>query len=209
MIIRKIVTFYSFVITSFIVVSGLLSANNYAELITAICFSPLALYFFVLMIPKKANNVVHEIESAIEIIPDKNTNLKKKDEKNTEYDPERRKFLKLIGAAGGAIFLTAIFTKKAEASFFGSMPGPGTVAIKNTQGVAIDPAEKKPTDGYSITEIDDSGSDTYYGFVNKDGAWFILKDSDSTYRYAKGSSLFSINWSGRSALTYDYFNNVF
>lgn len=209
MIIRKLVTFYSFVITSFIVVSGILSANNYIELFTAICFSPLALYFFVLMIPKKANNVSREIETAVEIIPDKINNSKVKKDKDTEYDPERRKFLKLIGAAGGAIFLTAIFTKKAEASFFGSMPGPGTVAIKNTSGVAIDPAEKKPTDGYSITEIDDSGADTYYGFVNKDGAWFILKDSDSTYRYAKGSSLFSINWAGRTGLSYDYFNNVF
>ncbi len=124
-------------------------------------------YFLVLMLPRKATKLAHDLEAAIEIIPDKISKADVKNIKDSEYDPERRKFLKLIGAAGGAIFLTAIFTKKAEASFFGSMPGPGTVAIKNTQGVAIDPAEKKPTDGYSITEIDDTGSDTYYGFVNK------------------------------------------
>ncbi len=210
MIIRKLVTFYSFVLTSFITVTGILSANNYLELLTAISFSPLALYFFVLMTPKKASVLSRDVDSIVEIIP--NSKVIKENNhvnKNVEYDPERRKFLKLISAAGGAIFLTAIFTKKAEASFFGSMPGPGTVAIKNTSGVAIDPAEKKPTDGYSITEIDDSGADTYYGFVNKDGAWFVLKDSDSTYRYAKGTSSFSTNWSDRASLTYDYFNNVF
>ncbi len=209
MIIRKLITFYSFVITSFIVVSGILSANSYLELLTAISFSPLSLYFFVLMLPKKAGSISKNITEVLEVIPDKIESGSIKKIKDSEFDPERRKFLKLISAAGGAIFLTAIFTKKAEASFFGSMPGPGTVAIKNTSGVAIDPAEKKPTDGYSITEIDDSGADTYYGFVNKDGAWFILKDSDSTYRYAKGASSFSTNWSDRASLTYDYFNNVF
>jgi hypothetical protein len=72
----------------------------------------------------------------LDIIPDSINKIKNKD-----YDPERRKFLKLIGAAGGSLFLMTIFTKKAEASFFGSMPGPGTLAIKNSSGTTIDPSE--------------------------------------------------------------------
>jgi hypothetical protein len=203
--IKKIVTLYAFVLTTFMAISGILGARNFIELSTALLFSLLSFYFSILMLPKQ-NKVLKSIkeDNVLDLIPDKITEIK-----NSDYDPERRKFLKLIGAAGGAIFLTAIFTKKAEASFFGSMPGPGTVAIKNTQGVAIDPAEKKPTDGYSISEIDDSGTDAYYGFVNKDGAWFILKDSNGIYRYAKGSSSFSTNWTDRASLTYDYFNVVF
>jgi hypothetical protein len=133
--------------------------------------------------------------------------------KNPDYDPERRKFLKLIGAAGGSLFLMTIFTRSAEASFFGSMPGPGTLAIKNTSGVKIDPAEKKPTDGYNITEVDDSGVDSYYGFVNKDGAWYIQKElSTGAYRYVKGSNDFTnavTGWPNRTNLTYNYFDQVF
>lgn len=205
--IKKIVTLYAFVLTTFMAISGILGANNFVELLTSLLFSLLSFYFSILMLPtrnKALKSLSTEPEPALQIIPDKI-----KAEKENDYDPERRKFLKLIGAAGGAIFLTAIFTRKAEASFFGSMPGPGTVAIKNTQGVAIDPAEKKPTDGYSITEIDDAGTDAYYGFVNKDGAWFILKDSNGIYRYSKGSSSFSTNWTDKESLTYDYFNVVF
>lgn len=201
---KKLVTFYSFTISSFMAISGILSAKNIFELSTAIVFSLVSYYFFILMLPKKARPVV-KIEPVLDIIPDKIKEIK-----NPDYDPQRRKFLKLVGAAGGSLFLMALLTRKAEASFFGSMPGPGTVAIKNTQGVAIDPAEKKPTDGYTVSEIDDSGSDIYYGFLNKDGAWYIQKEtSDGGYRYVKGSSGFSTYWSLRDTLTYNYFNEVF
>src|SRR3989339_1604483 len=162
---KKIVVLYSFVITSFMAISGILNATSLPEVASAVMlFTPLAFYFTVLMLPKKHHSVP-AIEPIVDIIPNE---LKKI--KNTDYDPERRKFLKLIGAAGGSLFMLAMFTKKAEAAFFGSMPGPGTVSIKNTSGTQIDPAQKKPTDGYNITEIDDSAADIYYGFVNKEGA---------------------------------------
>ncbi len=203
MIIRKIITFYAFVVTSFMAVTGILSASSVPELITAIIFTPLAFYFATLIIPRKAKTL--SFEPVLDIIPD---NIKKIE--NTDYDPERRKFLKLIGAAGGSLFLMTVFTRKAEASFFGSMPGPGSISVKNSTGVLIDPSEKKPTDGYNITEIDDSGIDVYYGFVNKDGAWFIQKElSTGAYRYSKGASDFATNWTGRTGLTYDYFNVIF
>lgn len=203
---KKIVAFYSFIITSFMAVTGILSASSISELIIAILFTPLAFYFSSLMIPRKAKVV--NFDPVLDIIPDKIRQIK-----NPDYDPERRKFLKLIGAAGGSLFLMTVFTRKAEASFFGSMPGPGTLAIKNSLGATIDPAEKKPTDGYNITEIDDSGVDTYYGFVNKDGAWFIQKElSTGAYRYIKGTSDFTnatTGWPNRTSLTYGYFNDIF
>jgi len=206
--IRKLITFYSFIITAFITVSGILSATNYIELITAMLFSPLALYFFILMLPKKASRVVINMDPVLDIIPDQIKKIK-----NPDYDPERRKFLKLIGAAGGSLFLMTIFTRNAEASFFGSMPGPGTLAIKNSSGTTIDPAEQKPTDGYNITEIDDSGADTYYGYLNKNGAWYIQKElSTGAYRYVKGASDFTnvtTGWPNRASLTYGYFNDIF
>jgi hypothetical protein len=206
---KKLVIFYSFILTTFMAISGLLSASNYLELITAILFTPIAIYFFLLMLPTKSKTInIDLIEPIVDAVPEVLKRVK-----NPDYDPERRKFLKLIGAAGGSLFLMTIFTRSAEASFFGSMPGPGTLALKNTSGTQIDPAEKKPTDGYNITEIDDSGVDIYYGFVNKDGAWYIQKElSTGAYRYIKGTSDFTnatTGWPNRTSLSYGYFNDIF
>ncbi len=126
-------------------------------------------------------------------------------------DDNRRLFLKLVGSTSLSILFMAVLGKgSAKAAFFGSIPGPGTVAIKDSSGLAIDPAEKQPTDGYTITEVDDSSTTSYYGFMHKTGAWYITKeDSSGSYRYAKGPSSFSTNWTGRALLSYDYFDNVF
>jgi hypothetical protein len=125
-------------------------------------------------------------------------------------DINRRLFLRLIGTAGLGTFLMSVFTKEAQAAFFGSVPGPGTVSIKDSSGNQIDPAEKQPTDGYRVNEVDDASLPSYYGFINQDGAWYIAReDSSGSWRYSKGSSSFSTNWTGRAALAYDYFDVTF
>ena len=57
------------------------------------------------------------------------------------------------------------------------------------------------------------GDDTnrIYGYINKKGAWYIQKydSSNFTYKYVKGASDFSTNWTNRASLTYDFFNEVF
>ncbi len=126
-------------------------------------------------------------------------------------DMDRRNFLKLVaGSSLGFTVLSLVMPSKAQAAFFGSVPGPGVVALKDSTGVKIDPKEKNPTDGYSISEIDDNAVPSYYGFVDKDGKWYISKEvTAGSYRYAKGAASFATNWTGRAALTYDYFDNVF
>lgn len=126
-------------------------------------------------------------------------------------DDNRRIFLKLIGTTSlSLIFMAVLGKKSAQAAFFGSVPGPGSVAVKNIAGDLIDPAEKQSTDGYEISEVDDSGAISYYGFVHKSGAWYITKeDATGGYRYAKGPSAFSTGWTARAGLTYDYFDAVF
>ena len=127
-----------------------------------------------------------------------------------EIDEDRRTFLKIIASAGAGLFFMTIFTKKTEAAFFGSAPQPSTLKLKDSQGNIIDPAEKNPTDGFRITQIDDSSTPTYYGFVDKNGSWFIMKEESSgAYRYVKGDSNFSNSWSNRTSLTYGYFDEVF
>ena len=128
----------------------------------------------------------------------------------SRIDVDRRLFLKLIGSAGFSVFMMSIFTSKAHASFFGSLPGSSAIQIKDSSGTKIDPSQEHATDGYEVSEIDDASAPAYYGFMNASGAWYITREaSDGSYRYAKGSSSFSTNWTGRAALSYDYYNNVF
>lgn len=205
--------YYGFIVVTIMTISGLVGAKNTPQLISGVIFLPLAGYFILRVLPKKrqAINI-----PAIVLEPKNLKQLKKqvlkKDqspEKLPRIDVDRRQFLKLIGSAGLVLFLFSIFAKKAEAAFFGSVPGPGTVALKDTAGVQIDPAQLHPTDGYKISQLDDS-SPAFYGFVRKDGAWFIMKeDSSGNYRYTKGATTFSTNWTNRASLTYDYFDVIF
>lgn len=202
---KRILIYYSFIISILMVTFSFLGAKSFPELLSAIFFAPIGLYFGILVLPKRGQAV-----SIVKTKPrPEKGRLEEEFDSEKGFDPQRRTFLKLIGSAGASLFLFSIFTKKAQAAFFGSVPGPGTVALKDTAGTQINPAEKYPTDGYKITELDDS-SPAYYGFVDKTGAWFIMKEgSDGTYRYAKGSSNFSTNWTNRGSLSYDYFDAVF
>lgn len=190
------------------VVLGFLGAKSYSELISAILFSPIGLYFGLSVLPKR-NKAAVIVKTPSQ--PKKLTKIEPiEGEVEEELDPERRKFLKIIGSAGVSVFLLSVFTKKAQAAFFGSVPGPGTVAIKDTTGAQIDPAIKHPTDGYNITAIDDSTLPSYYGFVEKDGAWFIMQeDEDGNYLYFKGASDFSSSWAVKGGLQYDTFDEIF
>ena len=208
---RKAVIYYSFIITFIMVVMGFISAQNVPHLVSSVLFFPLALYFWLQVFPQRKRAINLAVVKAKEdkiVKTDEKTELAEEGEIEG-VDQDRRAFLKIIGSAGLSLFMMAIFTKKAEAAFFGSVPGPGTVAIKDASGQLINPAEKQPTDGYKISRIDDS-TPSYYGFTNKDGAWFIMKeDSNGNYTYATGSSNFSSNWANRASLTYGEFFDVF
>ena len=203
----KLIIYYNFILTSIMALMGFLSVNSIPQFISAILFLPLSFYYLLLVIPKKRKAL---------IIPQLKRSPKQSPVKLKSFDTDRRTFLKLIGSAGLSIFMLALFTKKAEAAFFGSVPGPGTVAIKDTTGAQINPAIKHPTDGYKITQLDETTDlpNTYYGFVNKDGAWFIMLDDGSgNYRYRRGDSDFTndlTGWPDRTDLEeYGYFYAIF
>ncbi len=210
--IEKILIYYSFVISSLVVVMGFVSAGSLTQMISGVIFVPLLIYFASQVFPRRTRAV--RLPKTPEIIIQ--TNEDKVDEKTIKLkkegvDIDRRTFLKLIGSAGLSLFLFSIFTKRAEAAFFGSVPGPGTVSVKDIAGNKINPAEKQPTDGYRISRLDDA-SPAYYGFTNKDGAWFVMKElEDGSYLYRKGNSGFAAAWAerGNIGITYDEFENVF
>jgi hypothetical protein len=70
-------------------------------------------------------------------------------------------------------------------------------------------------DQYKVSDMDDASNPRYYGFVDKDGKWYILKEDTSakSYRYTRGSGDYETAttgaWATRASLTYDYFHNVF
>jgi len=168
------------------------------EFIFLVMIFPLPLYFWLISFHQQREKTTVETKPA----------EKTKEEMISE--PLRRKFIKMIGGTGVGLLIAALISpKKAEAAFFGSVPGPGTVAVKDSSNNKIDPAIKSPTDAYGITQIDDS-SPSYYGFVNKEGSWYITRETDDgAYRYSKGAIDFSSNWLNRDSLSYGYFDTTF
>lgn len=236
---KKILIYYCFILSNTLVIMGFIGATNPAQLISAILFYPLGVYFLLLVIPRRQKAIPlpikkppadisllsltkeiyspltpstspsPAIESPLEIIhghnqPSIHTIL------DGDIDIDRRRFLKIIGSTSITIFMLSIFTKKAQAAFFGSVPGPGTVALKDPNtGLQITPAQDHPTDGFRIAQLDDS-TPAYYGFTDKDGAWYIMReDTSGNYRYSQGGTDFSTNWTNRTSLSYDYFDVVF
>lgn len=121
-----------------------------------------------------------------------------------DYQIDRRKLLRLFaGTSLGLLVLYLFNPKKANAAFFGSIPGPGTVAIKDSLGAVVDPAVKNPTDGYGISGVDESAATHYYGFVHYNNIdWYILKEtSGGEYTYASKvnntNSTYSDAWSNK------------
>lgn len=197
---------------------GFLGALDFKDLSSAILFFPMAVYFGLMVVPQRSKAIpipdrYKSNQKTVKATIVSRPKIPLSVQTPQALDGDRRRFLKLIGSAGLALFLFAIFTKKAHGAFFGSVPGPGTVALKDSSGALVDPAVKQPTDGYKINQLDDSDP-AYYGFVNKDGDWFIMKESSSgDYRYYKkkvGDGNFSTEWPNRGTLSpYDYFDAIF
>jgi hypothetical protein len=199
---------------------GLFSAQNTIQLFNSLVYLPLIFYFGIRILhfanksPKSRKSL--QVSSTLSTPVTKPTPIVEATPIRPitpvagVADNDKRLFLKLIGSAGVSLVFMALFTKKAQASFFGSAPvGPGLVGIKDIAGNKIDPAEKKPTDGYEISNIDDVGNPQYYGFIKKTGDWYIMQKDAGTFLYAKGANSYSINWTIRGTLIFDYYNNVF
>jgi hypothetical protein len=217
-IILTILNLFCYALITIIWLMNLLTAKSSTQIILGIVYTPLVFYFGQELINKIKILVTKiSVQREIEINKKAITN-------NTEIsnpvkisDKDRRQFLKMVGSTGlGLITLSLLNPKKAGATFFGSVPGPGTISIKDADGNKIDPAAKQPTDGYKISKIDDTSSDTYayYGFVDQNGQWYIQRETTSgvdtgDFLYKKGASNFSSAWGTRADPTYDYFDSIF
>lgn len=200
--------FFSFVL----VISGAINIRGVKDGLFLLVTAPL-LVFFVAEAKVKVVGLIKVLKEKREA--EKNIKEEEVIADGRLIDESKRKFLKI--AAGTSLATVAMYflnRQKAGAAFFGSIPGPGTVAIKDSTGTKVDIAQKQPLDGYSISDIDTSGSTQYFGFMNKDGAWYILQaNADNSIRYARGSSGYTTPttgaWATRASQSYGIFSEVF
>ena len=185
----RVLIYYCFIVSTAVVAISFLSSVDLPEFLSALIFSPMAIYFLLLVWPNKKQALVSPTPN---------------------IDTNRRDFLKLIGSAGILALIMGLFGRRGGISpIMGGNIETESITLKNVSGNVINPAENSPTDGYSISQIDDSVP-AYFGFVNKNGGWFIMREGeDSAYRYAKGESNFTQSWANRLKLDYNYFDKVF
>lgn len=64
---------------------------------------------------------------------------------------------------------------------------------------------------YKASDIDIAADTKYYGFIDKDGNWYIIKEvtTAGTFRFVKGSSGYTTAWTARASQSYDYFYTIF
>lgn len=229
---KQLLILYCLIITAIFLVAGLLVSEQPNQYLYSLMFAPLVIFFarqlaipYVqasdqptaririprskLQSPKKAKPSPKSSQSQI-ISADEGIVEPEILSDEAIVDINKRLFLKLIGSAGLGLFVFSLFSKQSHAAFFGSMPGPGIIKLKDSSDNIIDPAQKEPTDGYEIQDVDDATTPAYYGFVDKDGRWYITKeDASGSFRYVRGATSYATNWITRDQHAYDYFNNVF
>jgi hypothetical protein len=209
---RKTLTYSSFVVASLALIVVFVTATTYTQLGVAVLLYPLLVYFaYELFIRRNWKAPAITVQPQVKLAKKVGVETAKLQRKSVGIvDVDKREFLKMIGVAGISFFLFSIFTRRSESLFFGKAAGPGISALEDSAGNKIDPAERQPTDGYRISEIDDNEL-TFYGFINKNGGWFIMKEDPNagSFRYIKGESDFPGNWTNRESLKYDYFHNIF
>jgi hypothetical protein len=198
---RKILIIYGLILGVVVTLANLIAIRHWSDLWLNIVLIPLPIYFILIIKTKKKET--NEIEEIVE------------EQEVGQIDDRRRKFLKVLTSTGLAtVLLYFLNAKKAQAAFFGSVPGPGTISIKDSEGKKIDPAVNSPTDGYTVSNVDDDTFPNYYGFINKDSNWYIqMAGSDGTFLFANNSNntvdSYSDAWTGRTTLTYNSFDVAF
>ena len=204
---RRVIIYYCFILTTTVVSLSFLSSRNVPQFASSLIFSPMALYFLLLVWPRR--------KEALLLSQGGRTAAGQPEYKSlpapaTKLDVDRRNFLKLIGSAGILAVILGLFSKRSGVpAFLGNVDSFESVTLKNTSGNVINPAESSPTEGYNISQIDDSVP-AHFGFINKDGAWFIMKESeDGAFHYTKGEKDFATNWGNRAKLKYNNFDEVF
>lgn len=80
-------------------------------------------------------------------------------------------------------------------------------SIVNSSGSTLE-SFTGPLEDYVASNKDESmsGGTSYYGFLKSNGDWYIQRVTTTDLDFAFGISDYSSNWTGRSGLTYQKFD---
>lgn len=199
-------TFYVIlVVVGLLITVIFVTATTYTQLaIASLLYPPLA-YFAFKYFPAKSGK-----RSSERLVVKIKSEDKPKKRPVEIVDIDKRAFLKMIGAAGFSFFIFSLFTRRVEDLIFNRNYGAGNNSTGSLSGNG-GTSSIEPTEGYKVTEISTDESSYYYGFVNKDGNWYVMREdpTEGSFRYVKGDINFSSGWKKRESLKYDYFHNVF
>lgn len=82
--------------------------------------------------------------------------------------------------------------------------------LRTTDGQVIyQESDMNPTNQYSIADLDTGGATQYFGYIDKDGKWYIMQLTGTQARYFAGTVDYAANWANRAALAYQHFNLIF
>jgi len=91
-------------------------------------------------------------------------------------------------------------------------------AVSNIKEISLDKSSfdsLKPDnifDRYKPAQTDENGSIKYFGYLAKDGSWFIMRESETKtgkkYQYSTGKGQFKNYFEKRSALEYGFIDEV-
>ncbi len=207
----KTLKYSSFVIACMLVIVAFVTAKSYTQLGAAVILYPLTVFFaYKLFISNNHKETTIHFRLPQKLTKANIKTIKPKREQVEVADVDKRTFIKFIGAAGVSFFLFSLLGRRVESLLFGRNIDPAITGFGNPNESVAGAAQLQPTEGYLISEIDDSFV-AYYGFTNKGGAWFIMKENpdEGSFRYTKGDTDFSGNWENRENLKYDYYHKVF
>lgn len=85
-----------------------------------------------------------------------------------------------------------------------------TVEVLEYNGTDLVRKVNDPTDGYNLANLDIVTDPMYFGYINSNGEWYIRKIYFDTtaVTYIKGTTNYAANWTGRVALSYDTYDNI-
>ena len=221
--IKNLTGWLSLLTISILFFASLLAVTIPLDWVFVLLLFPLVVYFWKQMIFEKRKAVAF-------VGPPEPTLV----EEGKIEDIRFRQFLKFLGGAGLGFVLSSLLNpRKVEATFFGSIPGPGTVSLKDTEGTKINPARedgnladikantadiKANTKVSGTNNIDEASSTlTYVGKEDADGVWVIMAidtSSGTSITYATQTNNptytnYSDAWTDRASLTYSAYKDAF
>lgn len=209
----KTLTYPVFVIAGLLTIATFVTAKTYSQLALGVFLYPILIYIAFKIFPKfewltqKATRQTNTTQDHGQY--ETNSNPQPPKETALIADIDKRAFIKLIGATGISYLVFSILGRRIEPLIFGKNTPANIGQFGNTGQISTN--ESSPADGYKISEVDEQDQFRYFGFVNQNGAWLVMRQdaNDNTFRYIKGSSNFPGNWRDREKLKYDYYYNLF